>query len=150
MYSKIVLDALVETASDKEISRMIVVINEFSPYRDYADMHKNDPDWWEKLANKVYTESPFPKMALAPYLIAAGQNLVAGANIREKVVPLVGKAMTIDEEHDAVQTLARTVMAMEMGGASLPPLKEMRESVMPRLTRAIKRLDERLTYKEKP
>jgi len=150
MYSKIVLDALVETASDKEISRMIVVINEFSPYRDYADMHKNDPDWWEKLANKVYTESPFPKMALAPYLIAAGQNLIAGANIREKVVPLVGKAMTIDEEHDAVQTLARTVMAMEMGGASLPPLKEMRESVMPRLTRTIKRLDERLTYKEKP
>ena len=129
---------------------MIVVINEFSPYRDYADMHKNDPDWWEKLANKVYTESPFPKMALAPYLIAAGQNLIAGANIREKVVPLVGKAMTIDEEHDAVQTLARTVMAMEMGGASLPPLKEMRESVMPRLTRTIKRLDERLTYKEKP
>lgn len=149
MYSKIVLDALVETASDKDISRMIVIINEWSPYRDYADMHKHDPDWWEKLANKVYTESPFPKMALAPYLIAAGQNLVAGENIRDKVVPLVGKAMTIDEQHDAVQTLARTVMAMEMGGASLPPLKEMRESVMPRLIRTIKKLDERLTYKEK-
>jgi len=148
MYSKIVLDALVETASDKEISRMVVVINEWSPYRDYADMHKNDPQWWEQLANKVYTESPFPKMALAPYLIAAGQNLIAGADIREKVVPLVGKAMTIDEQDDAVQTLAKTVMAVEMKVGTLPPLKEMREAVMPRLLRTIKRLDERLTYHE--
>ena len=75
MYSKIVLDALVESSSDTDISRMVVVINEYAPYRDYADLHKHNPDWWESLAEKVYTSSVFPKMALAPYLIAASQHL---------------------------------------------------------------------------
>jgi len=151
MYSKIVLDALVESSSDTDISRMVVVINEYAPYRDYADLHKHNPDWWESLAEKVYTSSVFPKMALAPYLIAASQHLSEikdKEDVEKKVVPLVGKAMAIDEGNDSVQQLAKIVMGVRVGAIEIPSLEEMRKNVLPPLKRKIQELDEKLTYKE--
>lgn len=147
MYSKIVLDALVEKATDKEISRMIVIINEFSPYRDYADLHKHDPKWWEDLGNSIYTSSPYPKMALAPYVIAASQYLLENTEnvLEEKVMPLVTKAMVIDENDGSVQTLAKVTMAVKMGALEPPSVKEMRETVIPMLKKAVAKLDEKLS-----
>lgn len=150
MYSKIILDALMEQASDREISRMVVLINEFSAYRDFADFHKHDPKWWEELADKIYTGSSHPKMALAPYIIAAGQRLIDSGDepIEETVVPLVSKAMAIDEEHDAVQTLAKVTVAVKMGGLVAPTMRELRQHVLPKLLSAVKDLDNKLSYKE--
>lgn len=148
MYSKVVLDALVESATDKEISRMIVVINEFPAYRDFADFHKNDPEWWANLADKVYTTSPFPKMALAPYLIAANQRLINKEDIETKIKPLVAKAMTIEEDNDGVQYMARIVMATHMGIGGYPDLSELRKRVLPKIIAATTHLDKKLTYRE--
>lgn len=147
MYSKVILDALVEKAGDKEISRMIVIINEFAPYRDYADLHKHDPEWWEALANKIYEGSPYPKMALAPYVIAASQHLLDGqeSTLEDKVMPLVSKAMAIDSDSDSVQTLAKVVMAVKMGAIDAPSVEQMREKVLPPLMKAVKALDEKLS-----
>lgn len=141
------MDALVESATDKDISRMIVVINEYPAYRDFADFHRNDPEWWENLADKVYKTSPFPRMALAPYMIAANQHLLKQADIETKVKPLVAKAMLIDTDDDGVQTLARITMAAHMGAIDYPDVKVMREKVLPRIINAVKNLDVKLTYK---
>lgn len=149
MYSKVVLDALVERATDKEISRMVVLINQFSAYRDYADFHKHDPEWWESLGEKVYTQSPYPKMALAPLLIAASQYLLdPEIELEEKVMPLVGKAMAINEEDDSVQTIAKVVVGLKVGGLERPTMKELRANVLPKLRDAVNTLDERLSRKE--
>lgn len=148
MYSKVILDALVERASDKDISRMVVVINEYASYRDYADFHKHDPLWWQNLADKIYTETPYPKMALAPYLIAAGQYLITEDDWEPKVIPLVTKAMAIDDQNDGVQTVAKLCMALKLGAVERPSVKELREKVLPELKAAVKRLDEKLTFKE--
>jgi len=74
-YSKLILDALVHNPDDKDVSRMVVIINESAVYQDFADFHKHDPEWWEALANKIYETSAYPKMALAPLTIAASQYL---------------------------------------------------------------------------
>lgn len=149
MYSKIVLNALVESATDTDISRMLVIINEYAPYRDYADFHKHDPQWWESLAEKIYKNSVFPKMSLAPYVVAASQhlNLVKDPkDVEDKVVPLVSKAMAIDEEHPSVQQLAKVVMGVRVGAIEVPSVKELRDKVLPALRRKIQELDEKLTY----
>lgn len=147
MYSKVILDALVQSASDKDISRMIVLINQFSAYRDFADFHKHDPQWWEALAEKIYTTSPYPKMALAPFTIAASQYLLEPnfSDPDEKVIPLTSKAMAIDEGNEHVQTLAKVCVAMKLGKLQAPSMKELREHVLPSLLNAVKELDDRLT-----
>ena len=145
MYTKVVLDALVENPDQTSVSRMIVVINSNSLYRDYADFHKHDPKWWEDLAAKVYETSPYPKMALAPYLIAAGQYLLdKDLDVEDKVVPLVSKAMAIDEDSSGVQTLAKICMALKMGAVERPSLKEMRKKVLPRLLEQVAELETKL------
>jgi hypothetical protein len=150
MYSKVILDALMEQASDKEVSRMVVLINEFSAYRDFADFHRHDPVWWENLAENIYANSPHPKMAVAPLIISAGQYLLETKpeDLTDKVVPLVGKAMAMDEDNNAVQTLAKLVVAVKMGGIETPTIKELRENVLPSLMRSVKKLDVDLSYKE--
>lgn len=150
MYSKMVLDALVEQASDKDVSRMVVIINEFSIYRDYADFHKHDPEWWAELGEKIYTQTPHPKMALAPYIIAAGQYLITETEDtwEEKVIPLISKAMAINPEHSNVQTLAKISMALKVGAIERPTMDDLRKNVLPDLKEAVRKLDEKLEYKE--
>lgn len=147
MYSRNILDALVVGAADKDISRMVVLINQFSTYRDFADFHKHDPKWWEELAEKIYSSSPYPNMALAPYTIAASQYLLEPdfSDIDEKVIPITTKAMAIDEESEHVQQLARVCMAIKLGKLEPPSMKELRENVLPSLLKAVKNLDEKLT-----
>lgn len=147
MYSRNILDALIKDASDKDISRMVVLINQFPAYRDFADFHKHDPKWWEELAEKIYSSSPYPKMALAPFTIAASQYLLEPdfSDIDEKVIPITSKAMAIDEENEHVQQLARVCMAVKIGKLEPPSMKELRQNVLPSLQRAVKDLDERLT-----
>jgi hypothetical protein len=148
-YSKVVLDALVEKATETEVGRMVVVINQLPSYREYADFHKFDPEWWENLGEKIYTSSPYPQLALAPFLIAAEQYLLSNKELLEtKVVPLVGKAMAIDEESDSVQSLAKVTMGVKMGALEIPSMQEMRQNVLPKLLKHIKKLDEKLTYRE--
>jgi hypothetical protein len=147
MYSRNILDALVVDATDKDISRMVVLINQFSAYRDFADFHKHDPKWWEDLAEKIYSSSPYPNMALAPFTIAASQYLLEPdfSDIDEKVVPLTSKAMAIDEGNEHVQQMARVCMAIKIGKLEPPSMKELRQNVLPSLLKAVKDLDERLT-----
>jgi hypothetical protein len=86
-------------------------------------------------------------MALAPYVIAASQYLLENTEnvLEEKVMPLVTKAMVIDENDGSVQTLAKVTMAVKMGALEPPSVKEMRETVIPMLKKAVAKLDEKLS-----
>jgi len=144
-YSKLILDALVQNPDDKDVSRMVVIINESAVYQDFADFHKHDPEWWEALANKVYETSAYPKMALAPLTIAASQYLCdPEQSLEDKIVPLIGKAMAINDDHQPTQRLAKITLALKMGGMERPDVHQIRNDVLPKVLRLVKQLDEKL------
>lgn len=144
-YSKIILDALVPNPDDKDISRMVVIINESAVYQDFADFHKHDPEWWEALANKVYQTSAYPKMALAPLTIAASQYLCdSEVDFEDKIVPLISKAMAISDDHQPTQRLAKIALALKMGGLERPDVNEIRDNVLPKVLELVKQLDKKL------
>ena len=144
-YTKVILDALVENPDDKDVSRMVVVINQETVYQDFADFHKHNPEWWEELGNKIYGTSPYPKLSIAPYCIAAAQYLCdESVDIQDKVVPLISKAMALDEENMSVQRLAKIAITVGMGAVPRPTVEQSRQQVMPSTIKEAKRLDEML------
>lgn len=144
MFRKIILDAFFESPDSKDVSRMVVIINQHPVFRDYADFHKHQPEWWENLGNNVYDNSDHPKLALAPYCIAASQYMLDG-KVEEKAIPLIGKAMAIDEEYSAVQTLGKACVGIKLGALEIPNLAEMRAELLPKINAGAKQLETLLT-----
>lgn len=140
MYRKIILDALIENSDSKDVSRMVVIINQHPVFRDYADFHKHQPEWWENIANNVYENTDHPKLALAPLCIAASQYMLDG-KIEDKAMPLISKAMAIDEDYSAVQTLGKACVGIKIGAMDIPNLAEMRAEILPKINKGAERLE---------
>lgn len=116
MYRKIILDALKENPDSKDTSRMVVLINYKTEFRDFADFNKYDPLFWENLAKNIRENSASPHLAMSPLSIAAGQYLLDGPHAdKEKAKEMVALGMAIDSDHKFIQLYAKAIVGMSIG-----------------------------------
>jgi hypothetical protein len=116
MYRQIILDAFKDNPDSKDVSRMVVLINYRTPYRDFADFHKYDPVFWEKLGDDIYNNSSNPDLAITPYCLSAGQYVMTGQHFdMDKAKDIIMKGLSIDSDHSMLQTYAKTAMLYQMG-----------------------------------
>lgn len=116
MYRKIILDAIKDGADSKDRSRMIVLINYKTTFRDFADFNKYDPEFWENIAKEVFNNSSKPEFAMSPISIAAGQYLLGGPKQdMDKAKEMVAMGMSIDSDHKFIQLYAKAIVGMSIG-----------------------------------